>query len=670
MKFQTKIALAMSGVLILILSLTVYLFFEKAHHVQRESLRSRLVGIATTAAMMIDPEELDRLRIPADEARPEYQEIKEQLRSIRRNPDVRAVYTMRRTAGPSTYEFIVDSDEDADNNHNGVLEPDERYGRIGEHYATDKYPELQRAFDGPIADRELNSDRWGNWLSGYAPIRDARGQAVAILGVDMAANDVRREERILEVAASSTLALGVLASILVSSLLARRLTRPLAKLEAGIEAVTKGNLETRVTVESGDEIGCLGAMYNEMIAALADAKEQIDDQTRTLERRIAEKTQELQRTREAAIESEKLAALGIFSGGIAHEFNNIICAVRGQVELAALSPTRERIQKAVETVAACADRSRRITDALQTFSRRGPLRLHPTDVQTTVETALDLFKGDLNANNISVTRKFSEVETIGAEPERLVQAFGNVIANARDAMRDQSGRLTVIIRPVDQDIEVAFRDTGPGIPVETLSHLFEPFYTTKGPPGSELSLHTGLGLAVAHGVAKSHGGEITAENNEGGGATIRIRLPVRQWAGVGQRHHPLRQPVVQTRRVLVVDDEPDILSAVRDFLVLRGWEVETAASGDEALEKASRSTFPLYLVDIAIPGVSGIDLIRKLRERHPSSVFVVISGFASDQLASRLEDGDVAAFVSKPFTVDDLAATLESLVATRDAAAS
>ncbi len=661
MKFRTKLAIWMSAVLICISSATVMVFFGRAHHVQRESLRSRLIGIATTGAMMVDSAKLDRLRTAMDEMRPEYTEVKATLRTIMNNSGVRGIYTMRRGAAPDVYEFIVDPQEDVDRNNNGVLEPSERYPRIGERYSTERYPEMQKAFEAPTADREISSDRWGTWLSGYAPIYDSSHQPIAILGVDMAADDVKKEERTLEVMAIATIALAAFLSIVSSFFLAHRLTRPLGQLSHALAEVARGNLQTKLPREGADEFAQLALSFNDMSAALVQARDEIDAQQRLLERRIAEKTDELARTREAAIESEKLAALGTFAGGIAHEFNNIICAVRGQVDLAAMAPTPERIRQAAETVSACAERSRRITDALQTFSRRGPFRVFPTDIQKAVETALDLFKHDLNTLNITVFRKFSDVDTIGAEPERLVQAFGSVIGNARDAMRGKGGRLTVIIRPIDQDIEISFRDTGPGIRLDSLPHLFEPFFTTKGPLGSDLTAGTGLGLAVAQGVVKNHGGAITAENNDEGGATIRIRLPVRPWPGKGTRPTLKRRPLLASRKLLVVDDEPDILSAVRDILLMRGWEVTTASSGDEALELAARSQFPLFLVDIAIPGISGIDLIRRLREMNEDAVFVVISGFALDQLAARFTNDEVAAFVSKPFRVAELIATLDSM---------
>ncbi|MEW6363633.1 MAG: ATP-binding protein [Acidobacteriota bacterium] len=663
MKFSTKLFVGMSGVLVLLSFVTINLFFTRAHYVQRDNLRSRLVGIAATGALMVDGEKLSRIRTAADEQKPEYADIKSTLRSIRlSNPDVRYIYTMRRSASPDVYEFVVDEQDDVDLDGNGVLEPQERHARVGEPYEIEDLPEMQRAFDGPIADRELTTDKWGTWLSGYAPIYDAQKKVVGILGIDMSAERVKQEERTMELIALLTFAVATALSVMASVLLARHFTRPIQKLSEALADVAAGNLDRKLDLNRSDEIGRLGEVYNEMAAKLAKARAEVAEYNHSLEQKVAERTAELQRAREAAIEAEKMTAIGTLAGGIAHEFNNLLCAVRGQVELAALSPTRERIRHAAETVGACADRARRITDALLTFASRSPLRVRPTDVRQVIETALELFKRDFSTLNITVVRKFSDVDTIGAEPDRLMQAFANVIANARDAMTQHGGRLTVLVRPVDQNIEVTFRDTGPGIPAEMMGRLFDPFCTTKAPLGPESTPGVGLGLAVAQGIVKNHEGEIVAENNEDGGATFRIQLPVRPWPGKGIRP-PHRRPVpLKTRRVMVVEDEPDILSAVRDLLVMKGWQVETSAGGKEALEKVKSDACSLYIIDIAIPGMNGIDLIKSVRGINPAAQFVIISGFAPYELASQLGEEEITAYISKPFRSEDLVETVESLV--------
>jgi len=663
MTFRTKLFLGMSSVLILVSFLTINLFYTRAHYVQRDNLRSRLVGIASTAALMIDAESLTRIVTSGDERSPEYQKVRVTLRRIKQsNPDIRYIYTMRKTSTPGEYAFIVDEAEDIDENGNGILEPQERHATIGEPYTVNT-PELGLAFEGPIADREMTRDKWGVWLSGYAPIFDSTLKVVAILGIDMEAEKVRREEWKLESMALLTLALAVVISILTGALLSQHFTRPFRQVRDALASVGAGNLDAKLDFNRKDEIGRLGEAFNEMASSLARARTDLLEQQRTLEKRIAERTEELQRARAAAIESEKMAALGTIAGGIAHEFNNILCAVRGHVELAALNPTIERIQRAAHTAAACADRTRQITDALLSFARRSPLSVRPTDVRQLVETALGLFKTDFTTFNITVVRKFSDVELLGAEPERLLQAFANVISNARDAMRDQTGgRLTIIIRPVEQDIQIAFRDTGRGIQEGLLAHVFEPFYTLKAPIGGEFTPGSGLGLAAAHGIVMNHGGEITAENNEGGGSTIRIRLPVKPWPGKAAKPKPRRFPAVISRRVLVVEDEPDILSAMQDILVLRGWQVETAVNGEEALTKISTGDFPVYLVDIAMPGINGIELIRRLREMREDSIIVVDSGFSQEEIACQLADKDIAAYISKPFRTEELVKVLEELI--------
>ncbi len=662
MRFRSKLFLGMSTVLILVTSLTINLFYNRARNVTRDNLRSRLIGIVSTASLMVDAEKLDRVRMPADEKLPEYAEIKAMLRRIKQaNPDIHSIFAMRRSPDPNSYLLIVDGADEAESNNNVESEPRERFGRVGEVYQVAS-PELQKAIHGPVTDRELSSDAKGSWLSGYAPIRDSNDKAVALLGIDIDAMEVNREEWKLELMAVLAFLGGVCLSLLMANFLAKHFTKPIRQLGDALSQVAAGNFETtKLELHRSDEIGHLQEIFNDMTVKLAKARADFEEQQCILETRVADRTEELRQTREAAIESEKMAAVGTLAGGIAHEFNNILCAVRGQVELAALNPTPDRIRRAAESAAACADRTLRITDALMSFARRSALSVRPTDIRYLVETSLGLFKSDFSTLNITVVRKFSDIELLGAEPERLLQAFANVIANARDAMREKGGRLSVIIRPIDQGIEIAFRDTGPGIPERVIGHVFEPFYTTKAPMGSGSIPGMGLGLAAAHGIVKNHGGEILAENNEGGGTTIRIRLPVNPWSGKA-KPKPRRFPAVSIRRILIVEDEPDILYALRDLLTLRAWDVETASSGDDALEKAARTVFPVYLIDIAIPGMNGIDLIKRLRSLTPDSVIAVLSGFAPEEIASQLSEQDVAAYISKPFRSEDLIKTIEELV--------
>ncbi|HUV72936.1 MAG TPA: ATP-binding protein, partial [Anaerolineae bacterium] len=173
------------------------------------------------------------------------------------------------------------------------------------------------------------------------------------------------------------------------------------------------------------------------------------------------------------------------------------------------------------------DRAKRITTNLLTFARRREPRMELADVTEAVETPLELVERDLQKSNIDLVRRFSQVPPIVCDGGQLSQVCLNLVTNARDAMLPDGGTLTVELKQDGDDIVVAFRDTGTGIPHHILDKLFQPFVTTKGPLGGGEMAGSGLGLSVSYGIVRNHGGTIEVETEQGKGSTFTVRLPVK-----------------------------------------------------------------------------------------------------------------------------------------------
>jgi signal transduction histidine kinase/CheY-like chemotaxis protein len=236
---------------------------------------------------------------------------------------------------------------------------------------------------------------------------------------------------------------------------------------------------------------------------------------------------ELKHSQQELIQSSKLAAVGTLAAGVAHEFNNLLAAISGHAQLALASDDLEEIEQSLRVVVDSVDGAARITANLLTFARRQEPSVEMADVIETVQSPLLLMERELQESNIKLVRKFSEVRPIICDPGGISQVCLNLLTNARDAMLPDGGTLTVEVKEDQDDILIAFFDTGSGIPDQVMDKLFEPFVTTKGALGGGQMTGTGLGLSVSYGIVKNHGGAIEVETEAGKGSTFTVRLPIK-----------------------------------------------------------------------------------------------------------------------------------------------
>jgi signal transduction histidine kinase len=235
---------------------------------------------------------------------------------------------------------------------------------------------------------------------------------------------------------------------------------------------------------------------------------------------------ELNRKQDELIQSSKLAAVGTFAAGIAHEFNNLLAGMLGHAELGYRIPDMEEKNRALDVVIQSCRRGRSVTQGLLTFARRREHKRQLADVAAAIDETLMLVDVDLRKSRIEIVRNVELVAPTVCDLGQIAQVVLNLVTNARDAMKPHGGTLTIGLHEREDAIEISVGDTGCGIPETIRDKIFEPFVTTKGALGANQTPGTGLGLSVSYGIVRDHGGEIIVDSTIGRGTTMIVRLPI------------------------------------------------------------------------------------------------------------------------------------------------
>jgi PAS domain S-box-containing protein len=367
--------------------------------------------------------------------------------------------------------------------------------------------------------------------------------------------------------------------------------------------------------------------------------------------------EDLSRTQEQLLQSEKMSAVGQLISGVAHELNNPLTAILGYTQLLETEELAPRVRDFIGKLHKQAQRTQKIVQNLLSFARQQkPRRLH-VDLRTVMEDTIALRDYDLKVNNIIVHRDFdTAVPTVVADPHQIEQVYLNIMNNAADAMLEsgQGGYLNIRIYRENADVVTEFLDAGPGI-IDP-KHVFDPFYTTK-----VVGKGTGLGLSICYGIVKEHGGEISAENIPAGGARVRVRLPI----AVGEKPVSERDRIVARResqlegRALLVDDEEPILDFEREVLTAAGVQVVAVSSGAQAAAFLENEDFDAVFLDSKIPGEwSSEDLYRWIGQSRPAllSHTVLVLSNVSDLKVRAFVDRTKVMCLVKPFEVSELLA--------------
>ena len=368
----------------------------------------------------------------------------------------------------------------------------------------------------------------------------------------------------------------------------------------------------------------------------------------------------LRRTQEQLLQSEKMAAVGQLISGVAHELNNPLTAILGYAQLLSSSDdVTPRGAEYVDKLYKQAQRTHRIVHNLLSFSRQQKPERLPVRLNQVVEDTLALREYDLKVNNIQVHRELApNLPLTAADAHQLQQVFLNILNNAVDAILQHSAHGEIWVRTAEENGHLLLEFTDSGRGAQDLLRVFDPFYTTK-PVGKG----TGLGLSICYGIVSEHGGEISVRNSSqpGRGAAFSITLPVLpvaepQGAGrVGTETTPL------AGRVLLVDDEEPVLELERQILNGHCLSVQAVRSGREAQQYLEQESVDLVVTDLKMPGeVTGQELYRWICERRPElagRVVFTVSDARTEEINALLE-GSGCPFVQKPFEVEKFLAVV------------
>jgi signal transduction histidine kinase/ActR/RegA family two-component response regulator len=418
---------------------------------------------------------------------------------------------------------------------------------------------------------------------------------------------------------------------------------------------------------------------------------QLENMNAELERRVEERTAELAQTnaeleqrveertreREAALaqvhEMQKLESLGQLTGGLAHDFNNLLMAILGNLDLLAKKlPSEPMLRRLIDGAIRSAERGAALTKRMLAFARRQELAPEAVDVARLIKGMAEMLQRSIGPA-IDITMEFADrLALIRVDPNQLELALLNLALNARDAM-PQGGRLTFGAQRCKLDAPahginpgdylcVTVTDTGTGMDEATLKRAAEPFFTTK-----EVGKGTGLGLSMVYGLAAQSEGGTRISSRLGEGTTVELWLPVVETHAAGQSQSAARSEVAAAPpcNILIVDDDPMVAATTAAMLEDLGHSVLVASSGTLAMTVIrSDSKIDLVITDHAMPGMTGVELSKHIREVKPTLPIILATGYA-DLLAGN--DPGLPR-LSKPYRRDELEAMLAAVVGPQPAA--
>ncbi|HBB66603.1 MAG TPA: hypothetical protein DEQ38_14045 [Elusimicrobia bacterium] len=380
------------------------------------------------------------------------------------------------------------------------------------------------------------------------------------------------------------------------------------------------------------------------------------------------------RVEEQLAQSQKMEAVGQLAGGVAHDFNNILTAIRAYAGFIykALLPGNP-MRSDAEQILAASDRAAALTRQLLAFSRKQILTPQVVDLNRVVGDMTNMLKRLLREDIELVTKLTSMPCAVLVDPGQLEQVIMNLVVNARDAM-PKGGTLNLetdladgpemvaasLDLPRGPVVRLRVRDTGSGMTDEVKNHIFEPFYTTK-----EKGKGTGLGLSTVFGIIKQSNGQVSVESEPGKGTTFSVYLPLLKEAVADiVISKPKAIAGKSTETVLLVEDDEMLRRLGERLLKEGGYTVITASSGKNALEVMERYGKPvdLLLSDVVMPGISGRDLARQLESRKLIRRTLYMSGYTDEAMVKHGALDPGIALIYKPFSAEALAAKLREVL--------
>ncbi len=370
------------------------------------------------------------------------------------------------------------------------------------------------------------------------------------------------------------------------------------------------------------------------------------------------------------LQAQKMEAVGFLAGGVAHDFNNMLAGIVGNAELLQLKIYGQKeLEAYVDNIIKASGHAASLTKQLLAFARKGQYQQVPVNVHKVIAEAMGIL-GNTIDRRIKIEQHLrANPAVVLGDHSQLENAFMNLGINARDAM-PEGGKLifSTDLQSMDEEyisqhnykikpgqyIQITVEDTGSGMSEAVKRHLFEPFFTTK-----EKGRGTGLGLAGIYGCVKNHGGSIEVYSELGRGTAIKIYLPLYAGLTAGEADSvQLKETAVTagTGSILIVDDEDMIRTIAAQILKTAGYQVQTCADGQEAVELYARdhSNIDLVIMDMVMPKVDGRQAYAKMREINPGVKMLLSSGFSEDGAAQSLLQEGALGFIQKPYRSAEL----------------
>jgi signal transduction histidine kinase len=485
--------------------------------------------------------------------------------------------------------------------------------------------------------------------------------------------------------------------------LSRNITGPLYELTGSATAISRGDDSRTVDIHQNDEIGQLAKAFNTMVEQLRDSQRelerkvqertaQLEEANRQLEllseanaqkRTIAEKERTdalaaLRHTEKQLIQSQKLEAVGRLAGGISHDFNNLLTVILGYSDIMKRNMQEGHpLRRNVEEIVRASERAASLTRQLLAFSRKQVMQPKVVDLNTVVTDLEKMLRRMIGEDVELRVSLHGELGNIKADPVQLEQVLMNLVVNARDAM-PRGGKLSIETSNIYLDeayarehlsvvpgdyVMLAISDTGCGMDEETRLHIFEPFFTTK-----EQGKGTGLGLSMVYGIVRQSGGNIWVYSEEGRGTTFKIYFPrIAADAEDYKRSAQMCDVPRGAETILLVEDAELVRNLARQVLEGAGYRVLEAASAEAAIDLCERSNgdrIDLLLTDVVMPGMSGNEMSRILLSKQPGMPVLYMSGYTDDAIVQHgvLEAG--INFLQKPFTPGALALKVREVLDT------
>ncbi len=442
-----------------------------------------------------------------------------------------------------------------------------------------------------------------------------------------------------------------------ATLLSERIARPIRKLSDGALSISRGNLNQELSIHTGDEIEELSETFNRMTRELAKNRDrkkklisQLSRKNVILKKAIATR----ERLEEELIKTERLRALGEMSGGVAHDFNNVLGAILGRAQLLLEKVENLDIRKNIQIIEKAALDGAETVRGIQEFTRvradsRSFIKMDINEIIVDViEFTRTRWKNEAEARglNIEVYRDFGEIPLIMGDPSGLREVFTNLIINAIDAMPN-GGKIHIFSYSDGDKAVITVTDTGVGMSTDVQKRIFEPFFTTKDKHGN------GLGLSMCYGIISRHQGKILVKSREGEGSAFTIRIPL-NLPGGEQYSLPSSEAGVIPAKILIIDDDEPMRSVLSDILVQSGCHVDEAGSGKDGIDRFVSDKYDIVISDLGMEGMSGWEVARFVKERSPLTIVALITGWGTQLDEDEMRDRGVDFVVSKPFRIEEV----------------